>query len=93
MTDRIVTGTWVFASAIAGGDLHISGGVAHHLDIVLDKLVASGAEIEQGESGFTVRTHKRLTLLRRRDAALPGLPDRPAAVRDGAGVGLARAPR
>ena len=28
VTDRIVAGTWVFASAIAGGDLHISGGVA-----------------------------------------------------------------
>ena len=56
VTDRIVTGTWVFASAIAGGDLHISGGVAHHLDIVLDKLVASGAEIEPGETGFT-RAH------------------------------------
>ena len=42
VTDRIVTGTWVFATAIAGGDLHIEGGVAHHLDIVLDKLVAAG---------------------------------------------------
>ena len=39
VTDRIVTGTWVFATAIAGGDLHIEGGVTHHLDIVLDKLV------------------------------------------------------
>ena len=46
VTDRIVTGTWVFATAIAGGGLHIDGGVAHHLDIVLDKLVSAGAEIE-----------------------------------------------
>ncbi len=39
VTDRIVTGTWVFAAAIAGGELHIEGGVTHHLDVVLDKLV------------------------------------------------------
>ena len=74
MTDRIVTGTWVFASAIAGGDLHISGGVAHHLDIVLDKLVASGAEIEPGETGFTVHTHKRLDSFDVATLPYPGFP-------------------
>ena len=74
VTDRIVTGTWVFANAIAGGDLHISGGVAHHLDIVLDKLVASGAEIEQGSTGFTVSTHKRLTSFDVATLPYPGFP-------------------
>ncbi len=74
VTDRIVTGTWVFASAIAGGDLHISGGVAHHLDIVLDKLVASGAEIEPGETGFTVHTHKRLDSFDVATLPYPGFP-------------------
>src|SRR4029079_2606094 len=58
VTDRIVAGTWVFAVAIAGGELQIEGGVAHHLDIVLDKLSASGAEIEPTETGFKVRTHR-----------------------------------
>ena len=84
VTDRIVAGTWVFAAAIAGGDLHIEGGVTHHLDIVLDKLAASGAEIEQTGTGFTVRTHRRLTSFDVATLALPGLPDRPAALRDGA---------
>ena len=74
VTDRIVAGTWVFASAIAGGDLHINGGVAHHLDIVLDKLVASGAQIEQGETGFTVRTHTRLAPSTSRRFPIPGSP-------------------
>jgi UDP-N-acetylglucosamine 1-carboxyvinyltransferase len=74
VTDRIVAGTWVFATAIAGGDLHISGGVAHHLDIVLDKLVASGAEIEQGETGFTVHTHQRLTSFDVATLPYPGFP-------------------
>jgi UDP-N-acetylglucosamine 1-carboxyvinyltransferase len=74
VTDRIVTGTWVFATAIAGGDLHIEGGVTHHLDIVLDKLAASGAEIEPGETGFTVRTHRRLTSFDVATLPYPGFP-------------------
>ncbi|MET0837751.1 MAG: UDP-N-acetylglucosamine 1-carboxyvinyltransferase [Marmoricola sp.] len=74
VTDRIVTGTWVFASAIAGGDLHISGGMAHHLDIVLDKLVASGASIDLGEGGFTVSTHQRLSSFDVATLPYPGFP-------------------
>jgi UDP-N-acetylglucosamine 1-carboxyvinyltransferase len=74
VSDRIVTGTWVFATAIAGGDLYIDGGVTHHLDIVLDKLAASGAEIEPGESGFTVRTHRRLTSFDVATLPYPGFP-------------------
>ena len=34
--DRIVAGTWAFAVAMTGGDLTVAGGVARHLDIVLD---------------------------------------------------------
>jgi UDP-N-acetylglucosamine 1-carboxyvinyltransferase len=74
VTDRIVAGTWVFAAAIAGGELHIEGGVAHHLDIVLDKLSASGAEIEPTETGFTVRTHRRLTSFDVATLPYPGFP-------------------
>ncbi len=74
VTDRIVAGTWVFATAIAGGDLHIEGGVTHHLDIVLDKLAASGAEIEQTGTGFTVRTHRRLTSFDVATLPYPGFP-------------------
>ncbi len=74
VTDRIVAGTWVFAAAIAGGELHIEGGVTHHLDIVLDKLAASGAEIEQTGTGFTVRTHRRLTSFDVATLPYPGFP-------------------
>jgi UDP-N-acetylglucosamine 1-carboxyvinyltransferase len=74
VTDRIVAGTWVFAAAIAGGDLHIDGGVTHHLDIVLDKLVASGAEIESTETGFSVRTHRRLRSFDVSTLPYPGFP-------------------
>ena len=74
VTDRIVTGTWVFATAIAGGDLHISGGVTHHLDIVLDKLVSAGAEVDASDSGFTVRTHRRLDSFDVSTLPYPGFP-------------------
>ena len=74
VTDRIVAGTWVFATAIAGGDLHIEGGVTHHLDIVLDKLAASGAQIEPSETGFTVRVHRRLDSFDVATLPYPGFP-------------------
>jgi UDP-N-acetylglucosamine 1-carboxyvinyltransferase len=74
VTDRIVAGTWVFATAIAGGDLHIEGGVTHHLDIVLDKLAASGAVIEPTDTGFTVRVHRRLTSVDVATLPYPGFP-------------------
>ena len=70
-----------------------SAGCRRHLDIVLDKLASAGAEIEPARRRASRCTCTAAALLRRRHAALPGVPDRPAAVRDGAGRGLARAPR
>ncbi len=74
VTDRIVAGTWVFAAAIAGGDLHIDGGVTHHLDIVLDKLASAGADIATSDTGFTVHTHRRLTSFDVATLPYPGFP-------------------
>ncbi|MCW2847850.1 MAG: UDP-N-acetylglucosamine 1-carboxyvinyltransferase [Marmoricola sp.] len=74
VTDRIVAGTWVFAAAIAGGDLNIEGGITHHLDIVLDKLVSSGAEIDPTETGFSVHTHQRLASFDVATLPYPGFP-------------------
>ncbi len=74
VTDRIVTGTWVFATAIAGGELHIGGGRAHHLDIVLDKLAASGAGIDAGAHGFSVRVDQRLRSFDVATLPYPGFP-------------------
>ena len=74
VTDRIVTGTWVFAAAIAGGELHIEGGVTHHLDVVLDKLVSAGADIETDEHGFTVHTDAGSPPSTSRRCPIPGFP-------------------
>jgi len=74
VTDRIVTGTWVFATAIAGGELHVTGGVSQHLDLVLDKLSAAGAEVHSTDTGLTVRTEKRLRSFDVSTLPYPGFP-------------------
>lgn len=75
VTDRIVTGTWVFAAAIAGGELHVAGGCAQHLDLVLDKLVTAGLEVDLSpEDGFTVRCERRLRAFDVSTLPYPGFP-------------------
>lgn len=74
VSDRIVAGTWAFAPAIAGGSVTVAGGVAAHLDLVLDKLVDAGAEIEVAENGFTVTVGKRLRSFDVVTLPFPGFP-------------------
>jgi UDP-N-acetylglucosamine 1-carboxyvinyltransferase len=74
VTDRIVAGTWVFATAVAGGQIRVEGGVAHHLEIVLDKLVTAGMDVEIGDTGFTVRTDRRLSSFDAATLPYPGFP-------------------
>jgi UDP-N-acetylglucosamine 1-carboxyvinyltransferase len=72
--DRIVAGTWAFATAIAGGDLVVGGGCAHHLDIVLDKMVSAGAEVEVVDDGFRVSVDRRLEAFDVVTLPYPGFP-------------------
>jgi UDP-N-acetylglucosamine 1-carboxyvinyltransferase len=72
--DRIVAGTWAFATAIAGGELTVAGGVAGHLDIVLDKLAAAGAAVEVLEDGFRVAADRRLDAFDVVTLPYPGFP-------------------
>jgi UDP-N-acetylglucosamine 1-carboxyvinyltransferase len=72
--DRIVAGTWAFAAAIAGGDLLVHGGRAHHLDIVLDKLASAGATIDPVEDGFRVCVDRRLDAFDVVTLPYPGFP-------------------
>jgi UDP-N-acetylglucosamine 1-carboxyvinyltransferase len=74
VSDRIVAGTWVFATALAGGELHIEGGVSRHLDIVLDKLAAAGLEVEPTATGFGVGAHRRLDAFDVSTLPYPGFP-------------------
>jgi UDP-N-acetylglucosamine 1-carboxyvinyltransferase len=74
VTDRIVSGTWAFAAAIAGGEVTVRHGVAGHLDLVLDKLVDAGAEVSSDADGFTVRAAKRMRAFDVVTLPYPGFP-------------------
>lgn len=76
--DRIVAGTWTFATAIAGGDVTVAGAGLRHFQIVVDKLVAAGAQIETvegyGEDAFRVRCDDRLAAFDVATLPYPGFP-------------------
>ncbi|HJR38433.1 MAG TPA: UDP-N-acetylglucosamine 1-carboxyvinyltransferase [Nocardioidaceae bacterium] len=74
VTDRIVAGTWAFAAAIAGGDLTVAGGRAHHLDIVLDKLTSTGATVHAADDGFRISVSERLGSFDVVTLPYPGFP-------------------
>ena len=44
--DRIVAGTWALAAAATQGDVHVVGGRAEHLRLLLDKLEGAGAVVD-----------------------------------------------
>jgi len=53
--DRIETGTFLVAGALASGDLVVRGVVPGHVESVVDKLRASGASVEpEGEEALRV---------------------------------------
>jgi UDP-N-acetylglucosamine 1-carboxyvinyltransferase len=74
IADRIVSGTWVFATAIAGGEVEICEASASHLDIVLDKVSAAGAGIVANDNGFTVKVTDRLAAFDVVTLPYPGFP-------------------
>jgi UDP-N-acetylglucosamine 1-carboxyvinyltransferase len=74
VSDRIVAGTWAFAVAIAGGDLVVEGGRAHHLDIVLDKLAAAGATVTAEDGGFRIVAERQLDSFDVVTLPYPGFP-------------------
>ncbi len=59
LPDRIVAGTWAVAATMTQGDVFVDGGRADHLEIALDKLVQSGAQVTPGPDGFRVQMDAR----------------------------------
>ena len=74
LPDRIVAGTWAFAAAMTRGEITIEGGVAEHLEIPLDKLVAAGAVVTTVHNGFKVRMDRRPTAVDVSTLPYPGFP-------------------
>ncbi len=52
--DRIVGATWAFAAAMTQGEVTVRGVNPHHIDLVLDKLRAAGADTRTDTDSFTV---------------------------------------
>ena len=74
VTDRIVAGTWAVAAAITGGDITVHNANSEHLSIVLEKLVASGAEVDITSDGFRIQMSKRPTAIDVVTLPYPGFP-------------------
>jgi UDP-N-acetylglucosamine 1-carboxyvinyltransferase len=61
--DRIVAGTWAFGAAMTRGDVTVRGVEPGYLEIALDKVATSGAEVTTFSGGFRVQMDRRPTAL------------------------------
>jgi UDP-N-acetylglucosamine 1-carboxyvinyltransferase len=59
VADRIVAGTWAMAALATRGDITVRGADPHHLEIALDKVARSGADVEAFADGFRVAMDHR----------------------------------
>ena len=84
--DRIVAATWGIAAAMTRGDITVTGVDPAHLQVVLHKLHDAGATVTQTDDSFRSHAVRAPEGRQRRDVAVPGFPDRPAADGDCAGV-------
>lgn len=72
--DRIVAGTWAVAAVMTRGEITISNARPEHLEIALDKLQTTGAEIEVHAGQFTVRMTDRPRAVDIVTLPYPGFP-------------------
>jgi UDP-N-acetylglucosamine 1-carboxyvinyltransferase len=72
--DRIVAGTYAIAAVMTGGDVLIRDGRADHLGIVLEKLVAAGAQVDVGPDGFRIGAQSRPRSIDVATLPYPGFP-------------------
>ncbi len=74
VADRIEAGTFLCAVAATGGDVLLSHGRADHLEAVIEKLRAAGAQVEAVDGGIRVRSSGRLKAQSFRTTEYPGFP-------------------
>jgi UDP-N-acetylglucosamine 1-carboxyvinyltransferase len=72
--DRIETGTYVAACAIAGGDIEIRDCHPPHLAAVIDTLRETGIRIEEGPDNLRVRSPRTLRAANVTTLPYPGFP-------------------
>jgi UDP-N-acetylglucosamine 1-carboxyvinyltransferase len=74
MPDRIETGTYLCAAAATGGDVLLRKTSASYLDIVIDKLMDAGCQIEIGRDTIRLQGPERLQAVSLRTAPYPAFP-------------------
>ena len=74
VADRIEAGTFLCAVVATGGDVVLRHGRADHLEAVIEKLQAAGAQIEAGDGFIRVRSQGRLKAQSFRTTEYPGFP-------------------
>jgi len=72
--DRIEAGTLLIAGCITGGDVTVAPAVPEHLDALLAKLRAMGAEVEVATGQVRAACHHGLTAQDMVTAPFPGFP-------------------
>jgi len=74
VADRIEAGTFLCAVAATGGDVVLTNGRADHLEALVEKLLAAGAQVEAVDGGIRVRSTGRLQAQSFRTTEYPGFP-------------------
>jgi UDP-N-acetylglucosamine 1-carboxyvinyltransferase len=54
--DRIEAATFLIAAALTGGEVRVQRAAASDMDMLLEKLIAMGAEIERGEDSIGIQS-------------------------------------
>jgi UDP-N-acetylglucosamine 1-carboxyvinyltransferase len=72
--DRIEAGTFLVAGALPGGDVLVQGCVAHHLEALVEKLRAVGADVRPEAGGLRVVGDGRPRPVDVRTLPHPGFP-------------------
>lgn len=73
--DRLVAATWAIGAAMTAGDVTLDNATAAHMQLVLDKLAATGAEVTAGSgTGVRVRTDSRPRAVDVQTLPFPGFP-------------------
>jgi UDP-N-acetylglucosamine 1-carboxyvinyltransferase len=72
--DRIETGTYACAAAIAGGTIKLLGGRMEHMAALATALAEAGVEVTEAEDGLTVRRLNGLHGTDVQTAPYPGFP-------------------
>ena len=74
VSDRIVAGTWAVAVAMTQGELTIQGVPAEHIALPLEKLQATGAQIDSGGQTIHIRMDVRPQCVDVVTLPFPGFP-------------------